>query len=58
MPLTACTTSEKFWVPSLCASEGRVQVMLPVPPIAGVMQVHPGGTEIDWKVDAAGMDVE
>src|SRR5437016_9695247 len=54
VPALQLTTSEKFAVAPL-AMVGVVQVTTPVPPTAGVMQVHPAGTEIDWNVALAGM---
>ena len=54
MPGWTLTTSEKFAV-APAASDGVVQVTTPVPPTAGVMQVQPAGTEMDWNVALAGM---
>ena len=34
---------------------GAVHVTVPVPPTGGVVQVVPGGADIDWKVVFAGM---
>lgn len=39
----------------LAAMLGFVHVIVPVPPTAGVMQVHPAGGEIDWKVVLVGV---
>lgn len=39
----------------LAAMLGLVHVIVPVPPTAGVMQVHPAGGEIDWKVVLVGV---
>ena len=52
-----CSTSEKFAVfapptPKVLVS---VQVMVPVPPTAGVTQVHPAGVLIDWKFAFGGV---
>ena len=56
MPACACTTTLKFAVAPL-ASDDAVHVMIPVPPTAGVMHVHPAGTDIDWNVALAGIAV-
>ena len=37
------------------ATLGLVQLIVPVPPTAGVVHVHPAGGEIDWKVVLAGV---
>ena len=37
------------------ATLGLVQVIVPVPPTAGVVHVHPAGAEIDWKVVLVGV---
>jgi hypothetical protein len=37
------------------ATLGSVQVMVPVAPAAGVVQVHPAGGEIDWNVVFVGV---
>jgi hypothetical protein len=52
-----CSTSEKFAVftpptPKLPLS---VQVMVPVPPIAGAVQAQPAGAVIDWNVVFGGV---
>jgi hypothetical protein len=46
-----CSTSEKFAVfPAPTPKEPlSVQVIVPVPPTAGVTQVQPEGALIDWK---------
>src|ERR1043165_6781517 len=51
-----CTTNGKFTDAPL-ARPLAVNVMRPVPPIAGVMHVHPGGGVIDWKLQLAGTEV-
>src|SRR6266853_1829647 len=43
---STCTTNGKFTLVPL-AIAGLVQMMLPVPPTAGVRQVHPAGGVID-----------
>src|SRR5438270_10195186 len=50
---TPRTTMMSVEVPE--ATVGLVQVIVPVPPTAGVVQVHPAGCEIDWKVVFAGV---
>src|SRR3954468_15805072 len=54
VPPKELTTSEKFAVAAL-ASVGVVQITTPVPPTAGVMQVQPAGTDIEMKVELAGI---
>ena len=49
------TTRVKTCGPEPAASNGLVQVMVPVPPTAGIVQVNPGGEERDWKVVPVGM---
>lgn len=47
------TTSAKFTEP--VASVATLQVIVPVPPTAGVVQVQPAGEVSDWKVVLVGM---
>ena len=47
------TTSAKFADPF--ASVATLQVIVPVPPTAGVVQVQPAGEVSDWNVVFAGM---
>jgi hypothetical protein len=48
VPAFTCSTTVKLAV-ALIARVAMVQVMVPAAPIAGVVQVHPIGTTMDWK---------
>ena len=50
---TPRTTMMSVEVPD--ATLGFVQVIVPVPPTVGVVQLHPAGCETDWKVVFAGV---
>jgi len=53
VPAFTFRTIEKL--PDPAAKLGSVQLMVPVPFTAGVVQDHPAGGEIDWKVVFAGV---
>src|SRR5437764_449682 len=52
--LLTCTASVRVAVPP-DARPATVQLTVPVPPTAGVVQVQPLGAVSDWKVVLAGM---
>jgi hypothetical protein len=52
---TTCVTNVKFAVALRERLLPSVQVIVPVPPTAGVVQVQPAGAVIDWKVVLGGV---
>ena len=56
LAVPALTCNTRVTVPlDPAGALGAVQVMVPVAPTAGVVQVVPGGAEIDWNVVLAGV---
>jgi hypothetical protein len=53
VPGSTIKVSEKLAVPPGARLEAA-QLMVPVPPTGGVVQVHPGGVTIPWNVVLAG----
>jgi hypothetical protein len=53
-PGLTCNASGKLRVTPGCMV-GPVQVMVPVPPMGGVVQAQPGGKVIPWKVVLGGV---
>src|SRR5271165_2192796 len=54
VPAATCNTSCTLTLDP-AATLAVVQVIVPVPPTGGVVQVVPGGAEIDWNVVLAGV---
>jgi len=54
VPAFICSTNVKLAV-ALSASVPTVQVIVPVAPRAGVVQVQPAGVVMDWKVVLGGV---
>ena len=55
-PVTFRTSVPRVAVPPEASGDGLLQVIVPVPPTAGVMQVQPaGGTPMLWNVVPAGI---
>ena len=50
----ATLTATRIVTDVLAAKLGSVQVTFPVPPTAGVVQVHPAGADTDANVEFAG----
>ena len=56
VPAFTCNTNVKLAVAFNARLLPSVQVMEPVPPTAGVMQLQPAGAVMDWKFVLAGVD--